>query len=113
MNRIESINSNPRQNLAVVLDDGSKITLTIHYSTNQRGWYYEISYGDKILNNRRIVTSPNMLRQFRNILPFGLACSTKDGYEPVFIDDFNNERASLYILNEEDVISVEEFLTSV
>lgn len=113
MNRIDSINSNPKQSLTLVLEDGSKFSFSMEYVENQRGWFYTLVYGEFILYNRRIVASPNMLRQFRNIIPFGIACTTQDRYEPIFIDDFSKDRATMYILNEEDVVSVEEFLVNV
>ncbi len=51
-----------------------------------------------------------MLRQFRNIIPFGLACVIADGFEPVYQDDFTSGRASLYLLNEADVAEVETLI---
>jgi hypothetical protein len=108
MNLIDSITSDANQEINVVLDNGTRIVLTIIYKTNQSGWFYSISYGSIFnVNNRRVVTSPNMLRAFRDILPFGLACATDDGSEPVFIDDFSTGRAKMYSLNETDIANVE------
>jgi hypothetical protein len=51
-----------------------------------------------------------MLRAFRNILPFGLACTVADGMEPVFLTDFSEGRASIYLLQAEDIDTVEAFI---
>jgi hypothetical protein len=59
-----------------------------------------------------MVNSANMLRQIRNIIPFGLACLMTDLYEPVFIEDFANGRATLYTLNSTDVALVETSLAN-
>jgi hypothetical protein len=105
---IDSITKDPNQIVTIVLEDGSRITLTLVYKENQRGWFSSISYGTIFnVNNRRIVSSPNMLRAFRGIINFGLACVISDGYEPVFVDDFSTGRAKLYTLNQTDVDFVE------
>jgi hypothetical protein len=77
-----------------------------------QGWYYSIVYGNFVLNNRRVVAGINILRAFRNILPFGFACTTTDKYEPIYIDDFKNGRANFYLLDSTDIVSVENMLVS-
>ena len=108
MKLIPSITSDPNQTISITLDDGSKINMVIVYKENQSGWFYSVVWGSiTLFNNKRIVSSPNMLRSLRGIIPFGIACTTTDGYEPVFKDDFSNGRASIYILNTTDVTAVE------
>ena len=80
------------------------------YSFNQQGWFYSFTYGNYTLNNRRMISSSNMIRALKNVLPFGLACLMTDRYEPVFIDDFQNGRAVLCTLNPTDVALVESLL---
>lgn len=113
MRLINEITNEPRQNHKLILDDGTVIDLSLRYVSNQQGWFYSIVYGSFELNNRRIVTSPNMLRQFQKFLSFGFAVTTTDGGEPVFINDFQNGRAKFYLLNSDDVLSVEEDILSV
>ncbi|RTL04651.1 hypothetical protein EKK58_10095 [Candidatus Dependentiae bacterium] len=108
MRLITSFTADPTQSISLVLDDGSKVNFTMRYISNQVGWFYSIEYGSFVVNNRRIVTSPNMLRAFRGIINFGIGVSTADGYEPIYIDDFSNGRASFYLLNEADVLAVEQ-----
>lgn len=104
MTLIDSITDQPNQKIGLILEDGSKISMSLIYRSNQQGWFYTI---EGVFDNRRIVTSPNMLRAFRDILSFGLACATSDGYEPVFVDDFSTGRAKLYLLNAADLALVE------
>lgn len=112
MRLINEINTDPYQNFKFGLDNGAVVDFTIRYSDNQKGWFYTVSYAAKSFtaNNRRLVTSPNMLRAFRNILPFGLALITSDGQEPIFQEDFVNGRAKLYLLNEADVTEAERVI---
>lgn len=114
MKQITTITDAPNQNIVVVLDDGSKVNLNLNYFSNQQGWFYSINYNNSqfIVNNRRLVTSPNMLSAFQNIIPFGLAVTTTDGYEPVFIDDFITKRASFYVLNQADVEAIQELISN-
>lgn len=107
MYRLTTISEEPNQNLIFQLDDGTSLSCTLSYYRGQRGWFYSIQYGELLLNSRRIVTSLNMLRQFRDIIPFGLACLTTDGLEPIFKNDFKSGRAALFFLNEEDIERVE------
>jgi len=113
MNRIDIITDNPKQTMEIVLEDGTSFQLDIRYVDNQSGWFYSITYGDFELLNRRVVNSPNMIRMFRTVIPFGLSCIVNDGQEPVFIEDFKNGRAKLYTLNEEDVALAETVVARV
>ena len=107
MKQIKSFTNAPSQSWQIILDDGSMINFSMWYCDNQKGWFYSFSYGTFVVHNRRMVTSPNLLRQFREILPFGFALLTTDNQEPVFIDDFANGRVSFYVLNSDDVAAVE------
>lgn len=114
MRQINTISDAPNQNTVIVLDDGTKINFTMNYFANQQGWFYSINYNNSqfVANNRRMVTSPNMLNAFQNIIPFGLSVTTTDGYEPIFIDDFITGRASLYVLDEADVLLIEDAISN-
>jgi hypothetical protein len=113
MRLIEGINDYAKQKISIALDDNTRVDLSLWYSETQKGWFYTFSYGNKTYGGRRIVNSPNMLRAFRNVLPFGLACSVSDGQEPVFLNDFSEERAKLYILPSAAAVQeVEDFINA-
>ena len=114
-NQVVNFTADPNQNLVIILADGTQINLTLNYFAGQEGWFYSLNYnsGQFIVNNRRLVTSPNMLAQFENIIPFGLAVTTTDGYEPIFLTDFVSGRASFYILEAADVVAIAESIINV
>jgi len=112
MKQITNISNDANQTLTAVLDDGSKLFITLNYKSNQQGWFYSMKYGTFILNNRRLVLSPNLLRQFRGIISFGIACNVNDGYEPVYIEDFSTGRVSLYVLDSTDIATAETVIES-
>jgi hypothetical protein len=109
MKQITAISDDANQSMSVVLDTGAKVALTLEYKSNQKGWFLSMVYDTVLtLNGYRITTSPNILRKFRNVIPFGIACLMTDKNEPIYKDDFSTGRASLYILNADDVAYVEE-----
>lgn len=114
MQSIRNITADPNQQFKFQLPDGSVAYVDIRYVQNQSGWFYDFRYKDFIATNRRMVDTPNMLRQFRRIIPqIGIAIYTTDGdlmYEPIFLDDFLSGRAVLNILDAADVIYVEQVI---
>lgn len=112
MKLINELTNEAKQTLQFILDDGSVINFSMQYIDNQQGWFYSFSHSTSgfSVNNRRMVTSPNMIRAFREILPFGFMCFTTDGQEPIFQSDFSSGRAKFYLLNAADVILAEEVI---
>lgn len=82
------------------------VILDLYYSDNLLGWFFSIQYKDFKINNSRLTNFPNILNQFNLILPFGLYCKTKNGYDAVDRDDFINGNASLYFLDKQEVNNV-------
>lgn len=111
MQLITAITNDPIQTLGIILDDGSTVQMQLNYIPAQQGWFYSLTYGEFEANLMRIVNSPNMIRKFRNIIPFGMACTTIDGYEIINQSDFVSGRASMFVLNNTDVMEVETIIT--
>jgi hypothetical protein len=113
MIQVTGLTADAKQSQTLVLPDGSLAPFYMEYWDNQEGWFFTMSYGTAWsgVMNKRLVVSPNMLRAYRNIIPFGLALTTIDGYEPVFINDFINGRATLYLLDQTDIFYYEGVLT--
>lgn len=112
MNLISTITNDPNQTMTIILDDGSSMDFTLRYVAGLKGWYYSFTWGAFSFLNRRLVVNPNMLRIYKGILTFGLACYTKDNYEPIYIDDFSSGRAQFYTLNQIDVDNYEQQLSN-
>lgn len=110
MKQIKSLTNDAKQIINLVLDDGSKVKMSIEFIPNQSGWFYSIESDDLTVYGRRLVNSPNLLRQFRNIISFGISCTAIDGFEPIYQDDFVNGRCSFFVLNSDDVVEVETLI---
>lgn len=113
MFQIKTISSSAKQKQSLVLPDGTQISLTIYYVPLQIGWFIKnITYKDFSLDGLRICNSPNLLYQYRNQIPFGLACfSAFEDREPTQQQDFISGAAKLYILSAEEVKQYTELLS--
>lgn len=113
MLRIQNITTDSRQKQTLLLPDGTNFEMTLYYVPLQFGWFItELVYQDFVLRGARVCNSPNMLHQYRNQIPFGLACFSAEDREPMFQQDFSSEASKLYVLTEEEVDEYTEFLTS-
>jgi len=112
MNKINQITNNSRQRQTIPLDDGRTFEIALYYMPMQLGWFIEeIKFGDFTLSSLRITNSPNMLHQFKNKLPFGLACISLDDREPSQQQDFTSGNSVLYVLEEAEVKAYQEYLS--
>lgn len=107
MYKINAIGNEPKQQITIMIDDNTRVVLNFEFKANQLGWFFGFEYGDNQYSNIRLTTSYNILRAYKSWLPFGIRCNTVDGLEPMGIDDFVTNYASLYILTKEDVNTIE------
>lgn len=108
---IEEITDDPKQQHTLVLPDGSQLLMQIEYKPQQYGWFFTtLQYKTLTINGMRIVSSPNILYQFKNQIPFGIGCFVDGNQEPTQLEDFLNTRAKLYILTAAEVLDYVSFL---
>lgn len=107
MFRITSLTNNPKQEFTVLLNNADTLTLNFEYKPNQLGWFFGFTYNNETYSNIRLTTSYNVLRAYRNWLPFGLRCDTIDNEEPMGLDDFTSEYAQIYIIPKEELDAIE------
>lgn len=108
MRLIEGITDQPKQQTTLTLLDGSKVTLYLQYKPNQTGWFFDVQWGSNpAINGQRLVASPNVLRQYINTIPFGIACMTDGNVDPLNQEDFADSTAQLYLLEGADIYTVE------
>lgn len=113
MNLIPNITSSPNQTKTVVLASGLSFKFTMKYIPQQFGWFItNITYQTFVLNTMRIGISPNMLFQYKNIIPFGIACFSTVGREPSQLQDFASGAANLYLLTADECKAYATYLES-
>lgn len=112
MYQVQNLTDDSRQKQTLVLPDGTQIQLSIYFVPLQLGWFItSLVYQNFTLNGLRITNSPNMLHQFRNKIPFGLACFTVGDREPTQQLDFSSEASKLFVLTAAEVEFYTEFLS--
>jgi hypothetical protein len=114
MYQIQQISDSARQNQTLTLPDGTQINISMYYSNLQQGWFFSnITYGTFVLNGLRITVNPNMLYQWKNILPFGINCfSDSTTREPSQQEDFSSGLFKMYVLSAAEVAEYTAYLTN-
>lgn len=107
MRIIDKLTSDARQQYNIVAEDGEEISLLLWYAPTQQTWFLNVSSGDFTLEGVQLTNSPNILRNYKNLLSFGFAVTVVGGLDPFYLDDFTTGRAKLYLLNRADVQSIE------
>jgi hypothetical protein len=111
MQYISGITNNLNQTFSISTINGTTATINLYYESNQQGWFFNLTWNGSNpayeVNGNRITVFPNLLRQYQYILPFGLGCTTSDGYDPYNLSDFSDGYAQLFILTEAQVKALE------
>lgn len=112
MQQLKGFTQSPFQTAKLPLEINEEAIIRLKFSPTQYSWYFDIEYGDIISNGNKLVLGSNILRAFKNIIPFGLALKSLDGVDPFKLDDFtgDNPRVKIYLLNEQEVLEVERIL---
>jgi hypothetical protein len=114
MYQIQQITSDPLQNMTIILPTGTQsLSMTLYYVPLQYSWFItNFVYGSFTLQGLRISNSPNLLNQYINQIPFGLACYTTANREPNQQQDFLSQAAILYILTAAECQEYYNYLSS-
>lgn len=104
---INKITSDPSQNINLTGIPNLNIAMTLRYLARMQLWVMGLKFGTTTINGIMVTTAPNMLRQFKNNMPFGIACLKADGLDPYYLTDFSTQAANLYLLNSDDVAVLE------
>lgn len=107
MTTVTGLTSQSTQSSFLTLDDGALVAIYMTYCPQQRGWFANISWSDWSITGMRLCAAPNILRQWKDRIPFGLALLTTDDSEPMSQDAFSSDFARLILLNSADVASVD------
>lgn len=110
---IQNITDAPFQTQNLTLPDSTIVSVTLYFMPMQQGWFFtNITYGSFVLNGTRITNNPNLLLQFQNQIPFGIACFSTANREPMLAEDFSSGASQLYLLAQADVKEYYTFLQS-
>ena len=94
--------------VTVVLDDGSIAQFEFFYRGGVQRWFVNITHPLITLKGYGLTQGPNILRPWRNLIPFGIAVVAIDGIDPIQATDFQNGRVLIYVLNAADIQIIEQ-----
>lgn len=107
MQQITSISNRAKQRFTFVLDNNETVDFLLYYLPRQQSWFFNFTYKDLTCNCLRVVLTPNALRQFKRIIPFGIAFISKSSVEPLNLNDFADGTINMYVLNSDEVKQIE------
>ena len=106
MRFLVEITSNPHQTYNLKTDEGDNITITLRYCPSQQMWMLNTSYKSLwTLNGIKVVDDINILKQYENIIPYGISCISDDFIDPFLVTDFSTQRCKLFLLNSADILA--------
>lgn len=108
MQTITSIKANANQRMQLVLENNETVDFHLYFYSRMQAWYFDFSYKDLTCNGLKVVLTPNALRQFRKIIPFGFMFTSDSQAQPFQIDDFTSGRLVFNLLNSAEVQQVEQ-----
>lgn len=108
MKPINKLTSEPFQRTFLTGNPGQRIVMDLRYNPTQQIWVADFTLGAFSVRGISVTASPNILRNYRNIIPFGIMVLTLDGQDPRGITDFQSEYCLMMLLSQEDVIFQED-----
>jgi len=106
MTTITGLTDQPKQQSTVVLPDGSQVSLYLEYRSQSAGWVLDVAWQTFGVNGLRLTASPNVMRKWQNIVPFGLAVLTAGNAEPVTLAALADGTTTLLLLDPTDIAQI-------
>lgn len=107
MKYLNKITADAYQKSFLTGNAGQRIAMTLRFMPSQNMWMMDLQSGDFVCNGIHVVSSVNLLRNYKNVIPFGISCITLDSLDPYYIDDFAKQRCSLFLLTAAEVEIIE------
>lgn len=107
MRQILVLNDLPKQSFRIAIENYDFAEITIEFSSTQYAWYFSLTWGETFQSkNDRIACSPNLLRQYSDLIPFGILIKGPDSIDPFSVKAWINGW-EMYFLDSTDLIDVE------
>lgn len=107
MRQITTLNDAYKQTFKFSIDGYDFVEIALEFKSLQYAWFITLNWGEFSLNNERVAVSPNLLRQFSKMLPFGILITGVDAVDPFSNDAWLNGW-NFYMLDETDMADVED-----
>lgn len=108
MQQITNLTSSVKQRMQLILENDETADFFLHFNGRMQAWYFDFTYNDITAKNLKVCLHPNILRQFRRLIPFGIAFAADNLVEPFQEASFSSGACNMYILSQDEVQEVEE-----
>lgn len=115
MQQINNLSNDADQLVSFTLDDGSSLSLEFIYRPGIQRWAVSITHASLpggVVNGFNICQGPNILRQYKNVIPFGMCVISSNGLDPMNATDFQDGTVAVYILSADEVQQCEDTVMS-
>lgn len=107
MQRLNNLTNDADQLITFQLPDGTTAQLEFVYRSGTQRWTVSITYSTFSLSGYNLVTGPNILRQWKNVIPFGMAILSTTGLDPMYPTDLVDGTIFVEMLDADEVEEVE------
>lgn len=109
MTRVDNLTDSSDQATTLILPDNTPVSLRLRFRPRTGRWIADVGYATNNfqVNGLNICCFPNVMRPWREVLPFGIAFMTADFTDPFQLQDFATGRVAVYLLTADDVAQVE------
>lgn len=107
MQTLNNLTDDADQLMTMVMPDGTAITMEFNYRPAIQRWALSLSTPGLTLNGYNLKQGPNILRPWRNVIPFGIAILSSTGVDPINVGDFLNGTVTVNMLTADEVQQVE------
>jgi hypothetical protein len=108
MQMINNLTDNADQLTNFTLPDATVLQLEFIYRPGIARWHMHLTHPLLTLRGVNLVVSPNILRPWKNIIPFGMAILSTTGLDPMNVTDLSDGTVSVNILSAAEVLMVEQ-----
>jgi len=109
MIQITQLTSDAKQQFNMTIAGYDVASVYLEYKPQQYGWFMNLAWSSFALNNERVSTSPNLLRPWKDVLPFGILIADVSGaaaLDPIFIDSWVKTH-QFWMLEQADLADIE------
>ena len=109
MIQITQLTNDAKQQFNMAIAGYDTAGVYLEYKPLQYGWFMYLAWGNFSLNCERVSTSPNLLRPWKDVLPFGIMImdvSGQHGIDPIFIDSWVKTH-QFWMLEQADLSTIE------
>jgi hypothetical protein len=99
---ITALTDDPKQIFYAVIAGYDVAKITLEWKPNQYGWFMSLIWGTFSVNNIRLCNYPNVLYQWKKVLPFGVAITGVNGQDPLVFNAWTTNN-KFYLIDATDI----------